>query len=458
LLTYPLLDRTRRLGPTLVLASALLVWSAGCASYTSRTAGALHDFQRGHLYEAMDAYADAELTGSDFLSGAEAGTVALAAGDWESALTHLHRAQEAADDIEGQALVGAESLGEVIGSWALNDTMIEYKGEGFERVYVHAGLAMAYLAKGLLDDVYVEARLSNQLLETEEELYEREYHAGGLGHFVSALAYELLGEWDQAYIDYARMEEKGVGVELAGRALVRLAKILNRPDEVARWEERYGADLERPEGAASVVVLAGVGLAPFKIEGSLLIPTPDGLIPMAMPAFERRSQMVTGLRLVEESSGVSVRTDVLESVSSIAVENLNDRLLWTATKSVARGVLKRELTKKAEKEWGLGGRIAGDVFAAVTERADLRSWQTLPDTWQACRLFVPPGAHTYTLEAIGGQSQPLGTYQLEEGETMVVFARTVGPHLYAHVIGGQPLEIPTEAPVGEGAAFETANR
>ena len=400
----------------------------------------------------MEAYGDTERVGSEFLSGAEAGTVALAAGDWDAALEHLHLAGAAVEEIEGRALASAESLGELIGSWAVNDTLRDYQGEGFERVYLHAGLAMAYLAKGLLDDVYVEARRSNELLEAEEKLYEKSYRAGGLGHFVSALAYELLGEYDQAYIDYKRMEEKGVGTALAGSSLVRLATRLGREDELPTWIERYGPDLERPEGAASVVVLAGVGLAPFKVEGSLVLPTEDGLLALAVPAFQLRPQMVSGLRLVEEQSGVSVLTDILERVSDVALENMEDRLLWTLTKSVARGVLKRELTKKAEKEYGFAGRLAGDLFAAISERADLRSWQTLPDSWQACRLFVPAGVHTYTLEALGGQSRPLGTFGLEAGETMVVLARSVGPNLFAHVIGGQPVALPTGEAVGEGAA------
>jgi hypothetical protein len=89
----------------------------------------------------------------------------------------------------------------------LNDTALAYRGEGFERVYVHACLGMAYLAQGRLDDVFVEVRRANKILEAEEGLYEKEYRAGGLGHFLSATTYELLGKWDDAAIDYRRMVE-----------------------------------------------------------------------------------------------------------------------------------------------------------------------------------------------------------------------------------------------------------
>lgn len=441
--------------PHCFLALGLVLLGTGCASYTSRTQTALHDFQGGHLERSLEAYADKDEVGSDFLSGAEAGTVALTAGWWEQAQRYFHRAVNASEEIEGRALLGGEGFAEFVGSWAFNDTVKEYPGEGFERVYVHCGLALAYLAQGMLDDVYVEARLANELLEAEEKLYEKEYRAGGLGHFVSALAYELLGEYDEAYIDYQRMEEKGVGGAVAGPALVRLAGRLGRLDEKEKWEAKYGHDVERPLGAASIVVLAGVGLGPGKIESTMAIPTGDGLLVISVPAYEFHDPWVAGLRLIEETSGVSVRTEIIESVSEVAVENMEDRLAWMAAKSVARGLLKRELTQQLGDDHGGIGRLIGDLFAVITERADVRGWRTLPDNWQACRLFVPPGVHTLTLEAIGGQAGFLGSFELEEGETMVLLARTVGPTLHAHAIGGRPVTSPAPATVGEGVVLDS---
>ena len=425
----------------------LALFIAGCVTYPQRTEGALRDFHGGHFERALIAYADPELVDSPFLSGAEAGTVALTAGDWEASLQHLHRAADATKEIERRALLSPEELGEALASWVLNDTTRAYQGEGFERVYLHCGLAMAYLTQHKLDDVYVEARLANRLLEAEEELYEKRYQAGGWGHLISALAYELLGELDQATIDYQRMVDKGVGTELAGPALVRLASELNRGDELARWEERFGPEPERPAGAASVVVLAGVGLGPYKVEARIPIPTPDGLIPISAASYTSRPQPVSGLLLRALESDLALETVVVENVSQVAAENLADRLVWSVGKSVARGVLKRELTKHLEDQYGWEGALAGNLYAFISERADLRSWLTLPDTWQAGRLFVPPGTHTFTLEAVGGQEIGLGTFELDPGEIMLIFARTLEARVYAHAIGGRPIEDATASAV-----------
>jgi hypothetical protein len=417
----------------------------GCASYPERTRAGLRDFQGGQFERALEVYADVERVGSAFLSGAEAGTVALTMGDWRAAVAHLSRAAEAVRDVEGRALAGPERLGELLTSWAFNDAARAYPGEGFERVYLHCSLAQAYMALGKIDDVYVESRLANQLLESEEGLYETKYEAGGWGHLLSAVTYELIGQRDQAFIDYQRMVQKGVGTSLAGKALVRLARELGRSDEAERLEEIHGPDLERPAGSASVVLLGAVGLGPYKVEAVLPVPTPDGVFQMAVPSYVARPSTVTGLRLVRLPSQDSVCTDVIESVTNVAKANLEDRLFWIAAKSAARGLLKRELTKQLEEEWDAAGRVVGDLFTILSERADLRAWMTLPDSYQACRLFVAPGSHGLRVEALEGEAVDLGEFELDPGETMVIFVRTLGSRVHASVIGGKPIDTSARA-------------
>ncbi len=440
--------------PRALGAFAIVALLLGCVSYPERSAAALAAFQSGRFERAREGFADEKAIGSPFLSGAEAGTAALTNGEWERALEHFRRAAEAAEEAENRALAGPEALAEGLASWAFNDTVRNYDGEGFERVYVHCGLGLAYLALGKVEDVYVEGRRANQLLESEEKLYEKSYRAGGFGHLLSALAYELLGELDQAYVDYQRMEEKDVGTGIAWPALVRLAPLLGRSEERARLEEKYGLAAPPPRDFANVVLLAGIGLGPFKVGGQIPVPTPSGLVTVSAASFQARPQVVTGLRLVDEG-GASQESILIERVSDVARENLQDRLAWQVAKSVARGLLKRELTQKLEKEWGTGGRVLGDVFALVTEVPDLRAWLSLPDSWQAARLFVSPGRHRFKLEAIGGEADDLGAFELAPGETMFVFARTLGTCLYVHVIGGAPVTESQEAGTSESTQGST---
>ena len=421
-------------------------------TYNQRTAAAFAAFQNGNLQESEAAFADPKTTGSELLGPLEAGMVALAAGQWDAARGHFDKAALVVRELEDRALISATDVAENLASLAINESVQAYQGEGYERVMIHVSLALTYLAQGRLEDVWVEAKRSNQLLESEETLYEKQYQAGGMGHFVSAVAYELFGEPGDAYIDYKRMDEKGVGTELAGRALVRLAKQLGRDDELPVWIERYGPDIERPEGAASVILLAGVGVGPFKEETTIPLPLPGGVVQWSVPHLVRRPQPVTGLTLIHKESGTRVASSLLEDVGQVAQQNLDDRIGWLATKSAVRAGLKYAATDYLSDEHGAVGWIVGSLFTMATEHADLRSWITLPDSWHGARLFVAPGVHDLALEANGGETIDLGRYELEAGETMVVIARTVEHRLYAYPIGGKRLDGEHEAPTDAVAA------
>jgi hypothetical protein len=418
---------------------------AACATYPQRTAKAYAAFESGRLEEAEKLYAEPSTTGSEFLGGAESGSVAFAAGEWDGALAHFSSAHAAVKSVEERGLISAQAAGESLLSWMVNDSMSSYRGEGFERVMLHTCMGLCYLGRGQLDDAGVEARLANRLLETEEELYEKEYAAGGLGHFLSAVVYELFGQPDNAYIDYKRMLEKNVGVELAGKAVLRLSKQMAFADDHKQWQERFGEDAALPDGAASIVVIAGVGAGPFKEEITLPIPTTSGILQWSVPTLAERAQSVSAVELSLEGSSSAVRTAVIENVYKVTKENLDDRILWLAAKSAVRGALKLMLTKQLDKDWGAFGFIAGTVYTLTSERADLRTWQTLPHTWQAARVFVTPGEHALRMQAVGGSSVSLGRFEFARGETTFILVRAIGPHLFAHVVGGKRIDLPQAA-------------
>lgn len=424
----------RRLGLLLVLGCA------SCASYPERTSHALDSYRRGHFDAALVAYDDPEVVGSRFLRGAEGGMVAFTAGDFEGALGRLGDAAEEVEERENRALISPLRAAEATLSWVINERMSHYEGEGYERVMLHAMLGLCFLARGQVDGLLVEVLRGNALLESEEDLYDKDYRAGGLGHFLSAVAYELDGRLDDAYIDYKRLEEKGLGGPLVGCSLLRLSRLLGFQADHERWDTLYGPEVRPSEDAARVILIAGVGLGPYKRDATITIPTPDGVLRWAVPQFIERSQSIERLELTVVDEGPAVATVRLESVSRIAIENLEDRLAWLATKSTTQTFLKRELTKSLASDYGVGGQIAGDLFGFFSQQADLRAWQTLPDTWQACRVFLAPGVHELEIGAPGRRSTSLGRFELAPAETMFVIARAVGDRIFAYPLGGRNLD------------------
>jgi len=456
----PIVNPQLRTVPTLISTSArsfarmrpsLRAWSAfavvalaSCQTYHDRTAAALQSFEAGRFAEARDAFADPKVTDSPFLTGAEAGMSALTAGEWSVAQQHFDKAVAAVKKYEDRAVLGADAVGEELTSLLINESVKNYPGEGYERAQLHAALALTYLARGDLDGVYVETRRANKLLEGDETLYEKKYAAGGFAHFMSAVSYELQRRFDDAYIDYKRMVEKGVGVELAGKALVRIAERLHYDDELAALRATHGDVAEIPPDAAQIVLIAGVGLGPFKVEQTVSLPGEHGLIQVSVPVFVARPQPVNALEL-RVDDGAPLRTSVIENVGEVARENLADRMAWLALRSALRAGVKYGLTKvgsdmarkKNNEAAGVAVLAVGAIFTAVTEHADTRSWLTAPDSWQAARMFVAPGAHQLQLSASGGSARDLGVVTLAPGETVFVIARTLGVSVYAHLIGGE---------------------
>ncbi|MDF1837176.1 MAG: hypothetical protein P1V35_04855 [Planctomycetota bacterium] len=428
-----------------VLLSLVATLLVSCATYVEKTSEAMGAFRNGQFDRAEALFADKERIGSTFLSGAEAGLVCLTAGDFEGAIEYLTAAAAFSEEAEDASLVDPESLVESLASWTLSEGTTDYMGEGYERVMVHACLGLAYLAQGKVDDLLVEVRRSNDLLAAEESLYETEYQAGGFAHFLSALGYELRGEYDEAYIDYQAMNDKGVGKELVGPMLVRLSQAMRRSEDINRFVDEFGQPEPIPQGAAKIILLAGVGLGPMKHETRLDVPTGDGIFSWAVPSFSRQQNFDTSLEISTDDLAAS--SVIVEDVNGVATKNLDDRIAMLSVKSAVRGALKVKLTRELEKKHGSVGFLAGQLFSMATERADLRSWLTLPSTWQAARLYPQPGITTIRLRAVGGESIELGTFDLAPGETIFVLARNLGPRLHAHVLGGSQVDLSTPEPM-----------
>ncbi len=425
--------------PSLLAAVCLGVAATSCASYNDKISGPLSAFERGDFATAQQGFSNPDTTGSAFLSGAEAGMAAFADGNFTDALGHFHQALAAYESIDDRGTLGINNLRESIATAVINDSQSAYDGEGYERVMLHAMLGMSYLAQGRAEDVLVEARRVDELLTTEEELYETEYGAGGIGHLLSALAYELMGKPGEAYIDYQRLADKGMGGGLVSGALLRLAESIGRHNDLEALVEEYGEEPEIPPDWPSVVVVAGLGMGPGKEETKITLPIKDGVFSMAVPKFSAGRAMTSALELRFPETETRVRTALVEDVSRVAKQNLDDRIALVAARSAARGLAKRQLADQMrDNKHGQALGLAADLFTIFSERADLRAWRTLPDQWTAARAFVAPNEPVaIQLAEVGGAVVQLGTFNLVEGETMFILARALDSGLVAHVVGGE---------------------
>jgi hypothetical protein len=77
------------------------------------------------------------------------------------------------------------------------------------------------------------------------------------------------------------------------------------------------------------------------------------------------------------------------------------------------------MTQKAEKEFGPLGWLAGNIYGAVTETADTRSWMFLPAAIKVSRIQVKPGNYDLTIYNDGKTSR-LRKVSIKAGDIQII--------------------------------------
>lgn len=328
-------------------------------------------------------------------------------------------------------------------SFLVNDYRKEYRAEDFEAALIHPIKAINYLLLNDREAALVECRAANIFLTELQEKYEHKnsFSESAFARYLSGIIYESEGKLDDALIDYrfahaaflkydtlygTKYPESlraSIGRVAEARGKPGLMKELGLGDGPHDWvsyaEKRAGGE---------IVFVFENGQAPFKREENFHVGTGKQLISFAFPVFERKPTRFSGARLTAD--GAKAKTDLVEDIGSIAVKDLDDRYHRVLVKQVARATLKYVEVKKAQKKNEFLGALL-NAINSVNERADLRSWETLPANFQIARLFVEPGYHeTVQAELLDRNGRvietiDLGGVELLPGETRFLFYRTL---------------------------------
>ena len=328
-----------------------------------------------------------------------------------------------------------KSLSKEAGSLVTSDKLRPYSGTRYERLLSHYYRALNYVYQGQLDGALVECRRATALInyfKGEDEKYD--FFGAGFLAYLSGVLFETTGEWNDAYISYKQAAEyyrnaaEKTGVEMPediGRSLVRLARKLGFIDELGRYQEQYGKFSPRPANTGELILFYESGYVPPKGEAALtfpilktddvddekFVPTLMGrqgreykeveleyLLRVALPKIDSRRPLFSGIEVAAgemKASGVLV-----EDVENIAIETLNAQRTGILLRTLVRTVSKYLLYRKANKENEALGLLV-NLAGAVTEQADTRSWQTLPNQIFMVRMPLPAGTHTLNLSFLG---------------------------------------------------------
>lgn len=208
--------------------------------------------------------------------------------------------------------------------------------------------------------------------------------------------------------------------------LLRLASTLGRQAELASLEAEFGHGPPTvPPSYGEVVAIIAVGMAPRKVEDSLILLTGDDIpIKIAVPRFEVGRAPRPTISLQTASARFTAPAVLVEDIGLIAEQNLADRIdreyLRMASRVTAKYLAARTARKKAGHFWGF---LTGALGAGM-ENADLRSWRTLPLEFRMARIFLPAG--TYDLQirsSIATEPTALGTIKVDAGKRVLRYTR-----------------------------------
>jgi hypothetical protein len=365
------------------------------------------------------------------------------AGNLDSSNKYLFKAENEIEDLY------TKSISLTALSFVLNDNVVPYDGEDFEKVLVNVFLALNYATKGMDEDALVEARKVDLKLREYSRQYEgkNKYQDDAFIRYVAGVLYENEGEVNDAFISYKQSYEayKSYAENYGTTSppfllddLARTATELAFDDEAMKYSDLGGQlPFEDDQPYGSVLLVAYAGKGPIKIEDRPTVTVPDTsgtlhTFQVALPKFERRFRNNRDYTVSVRSAGDTLigETVLAEDINAIAQKALEDRLGLIYLKSGGRALAKFLAAEKAKKDIKEGSdsktknflaSLAIDLVVGVTEQADTRTWRTLPAEIQLSRMYLRPGAYLLSVgSSDGGYHLNDVHVDVQEGKTSFV--------------------------------------
>ncbi len=380
----------------LVLVGTALL--SGCAGdYVARTRGVRAAYESEQYDRALRELKQVERQGvprDQLLVLLDQGMLLHAAGYWQQSNQVLEQADQLASELD------AVSVSEEAGALLTNERQRAYRGEDFEKLMIPVLQALNYAQLGQDEDALVEVRRVNERLEKMIQDEARPYEQLAIARYIGGTLYEDQKEWDSAFIDYMKAYELAPSLGPLAEPLLRLAKKTGREDDYERLRKRFPDVPHEPlgPGEGQVVVVVESGLSPEKEPADRYVGDGQDLIQVPVyrdRGYPRQAQVRVGERVA--------RTVEVTSLADVAKVHLNDRIGRLLAKQTAALLVKGGLAV------GAGVATKSEEVAALTflllnamNQPDLRSWLSLPASFQLARFRLPAGRHTVRVEGVSG--------------------------------------------------------
>ena len=412
-----------------ILFALLLLTLTGCASYSNQFSPIAAEMAGDHIDSALDLLDAEDPPGRDRLLWLmNRGMLLRLKGDFTASNQEFAAAKQLVEELS------ALSLREQTLALTINDATRSYEGAPYEQVLLNVYSALNYLNLGQADAARVEVlqidlRLAELMDNEAGPLFEND----PLARYLGGMIYEMDGEYSDAMIAYRNAyqayrkhgEHYPIAVPRQLQIdLLRSSERVGLADENRRYQELFGIDnwqtAEALHQQGELIFLFHNGLAPVKVENSVMLPVigQGQIVRVSLPEYLRRQPGFSSARLLID--GRVMETEQVENIEELAIAELSNNMPAIIVRTVARAALKYQTSKAVGNQNNLAGLLV-NVAGLLTERADTRSWLTLPADIQMARIPLDPGEYNLEVELLDltGQVQQRLSYPavtLDAGE------------------------------------------
>ena len=423
----------------------IAAFMAGCATY-SKKAGSMRDsLLAGQVGVALAMAEKEDSAESDVLASLNKGMLRRMAGDYQGSNRILEVAKTQIEELHGA------SVSEQLGAVTVNDTLRRFAGDRYEQVLLHAFMAMNYIQLDDLDAARVEMLQADVKMrewgeEPEEDPFVR---------YLSGMIFEALGETDQALVAYRQArdvyqsttDKQPTGIPgVLKKDLLRLLAREGLWNEYRTVKKSFNLQDFKPRKLGKkhgeLIVIVNNGLAPVRSENS--ITTAVGgevadVVRISVPTYRDGRAYLFRPRLVTASPATG-SFETVENIDALARKALESDMPVITARAIARAVVKHQTQEKAEDRGGALAAFLMTVTNIVTERADTRSWTTLPQEIQLARVVLPVGQQRIRIEMLGNSGVPVETIDamvnLRAGKQAFYTTHWAAPNMQTAVAAG----------------------
>jgi hypothetical protein len=426
------------------LGAVLVLLLTGCVSHIQTVQKAKNQLAMGGRADTTGFDKDAQEGDKDSVwAYMERGRLKQLQGDWEGSSRDYEAAVTTFQKQDEKALLSVSDTASKGAAVLVNDLMLPYQGEAYERLMVFQLDAFNRAAMGKTDEIGVDVRNAAAELQKALDAHEKEAKAlledkdgqekssktlesapyqkmmadlaalGGEGansfqnaytYGLAGVWYESQGLWADAFTAYGRACRLCSGNRAFREGVLLSAAKLGRRGEAHKdWRG------PRPD-EGSVVVFLEQGYNVEKRPFSFPIVLPKNFVQVALPYYDcSLDTVVPSCGAVFGAGGETLaETDLACDFRILAVRALRERMPGIVTRQILRSIAKAVVNEQANK---LGARAGGigqvvglavQIGNAVSEQPDLRSWRLLPRFAQTARFRLPEGEHDLTV-AVGAQ-------------------------------------------------------